>query len=263
MTEGAVLVPQTVFPGDEGRLITPLPDGFSPSGSGALVVTDRSRLPFNEDIIVRRVEIDFQAKRLLVDFVAFRPGAVEIPPVTIEGVEFPLGTIPIASILERDGYSTVLSPPERPLAAPGTFMLVIGGAAACITVVSLAVFLILYGPRQFQWCFETVRSRFLLHKARRAVLKTLAALKAGRAGAKESAALVSKSFKTFLGAFYRKDYASYSAEDFLADGLPGTQAIYHIFSGCDKLRFSSTPVEPDDVKAVAERALSFLKEGAA
>jgi hypothetical protein len=263
MTEGAFLVPQTVFSGDEGRLSTPLPDGFSPNSGGNIVVTDQSRLPFNEHIIVRRVEIDFQTKRLLIDFVAFRPGTVEIPPITVGDVEFPLETIPIASILERDGFSTILSPPEKPLAAPGTFMLVIGCTAALITAVSLAVFLILYGPRQFRWRLETLRSRFLVHKAKKAVLKILLALKNGRIGAKESVALMSKAFKTFLGAFYRKDYAAYSAEDFLADELPGTKAIYHIFSGCDKLRFSSTPVEPNDAKAIAEKTLSFLKESAA
>jgi hypothetical protein len=263
MSDGAVLVPQTVFVGDEGRLVVPLAGELPSTGQASVVITDR--LPFNENIMVKRVEIDVRAKQLLLDFAAFKPGVLEIPRLDmIDGIgriELPPLKVEIASILEREGYSIILSPPEKPLAAPGTFALVIGGTAALVMLAAMIVFLAVNGPERFHRVFEKVRARLLAHKAKRTILKTQNALAAGRVGNKEGVAIIGAVFKSFLSAFYRKDYASYAAEDFLSDasfsGSGG--AAYPVFASCDKLRFSPAPIEPDAVKAFAEKTLSCIE----
>ena len=254
IAEGAFLIPQTVFVGDEGRLVVPLSENAPLAASTNIVVT--GGLPFNDDIIVKRVEIDAGARQLLIDFMAFRPGALSIPPIPAAGL--PPLTVSIASILERDGYSTTLSPPEKPLAAPGTFALIIGGTAAIIALAVLVGFSASYGPRHFRRLFERIRVRFLRYKAKRAILAAENALAAGRIEIKEGAAAVSEAFRGFLAAIYRKNYASYSAEDFLADEEFSDGAVYHIFAGCDRLRFSPARVEREAVTAVAKKTLSYL-----
>ncbi|MDR1095543.1 MAG: hypothetical protein LBL31_04080 [Spirochaetaceae bacterium] len=289
MSDGAFLVPRTVFVGDEGRLVVPL-EGVSPStGQANVVITDR--LPFNENIIVKRVEIDARAKQLLIDFVAFKPGVLEIPPIggleeinmmniigtldtldssdttgaanTINAIEVLPLKVEIASILEHEGYSIILSPPEKPLAAPGTFALITGGTAALAALAAMIVFLTANGPKRFHRIFEKVRVRLLIHRTKRAVLKTQNALMAGRVGTKEGVAIVGAAFKSFLSAFYRKDYASYSAEDFLSDVLFRDGAAYRIFAVCDKLRFSPVSIEQNDVQALVEKTLRCIEGWAA
>jgi hypothetical protein len=270
MSDDTFLVPQTVFVGDEGRLVVPLAE--MPAGQSNAVITDR--LPYNENIIVKRVEIDVRAKQLLIDFVAFRPGVLEIPPIggigetnataasdaidttgAIASIELPPLKVEIASILEREGYSIILSPLERPLAAPGTFALVSGGTAALVALAAAVVFLAVKGPKRFHRIFEKVRVRLLILRTKRAIQKTQNALVSGRIGAKEGAAAAGAAFKSFLSAFYRKDYASYAAEDFLSDALFCDDAAYRVFAACDKFKFSPAPVEQDDIKAFIEKTL--------
>jgi hypothetical protein len=259
MTGGAFLIPQTVFAGDEGRYVSPLPEEIASLVTGSIVITDRARLPANENVMVTCAAIDGRTKQVMIDFMAFKPGAVEIPEITLGPVELPAFTVHIASILEQDGYSITLSPPEKPLAAPGTFALIIGGATAVITLTALAVFLVVSGPRHFQILFEKIRVWMLTWKTKRAILKTRNALHRGRIEAKESIAVVSEVFKTFFSALYRQNYSSYSAEDFLTDKLFAGGAVYLIFATCDKLKFSAIPVGRDDAAAVIERTLSYIK----
>jgi hypothetical protein len=261
MSDGAFLVPQTVFVGDEGRLVVPLAGELPSTGHANVVTTDR--LPFNENIMLKRVEIDARAKQLLIDFVAFKPGVLEIPQLNmIDGIgriELPPLKVEIASILEHEGYSIILSPPEKPLAAPGTFALITGGTAALAALAAMIVFLTVNGPQRFHRIFEKVRVRLLIYRTKRTILKTQNALMVGRVGTKEGVAIVGAAFKSFLSAFYLKDYASYAAEDFLSDVLFCDGAAYRIFAVCDKLRFSPVPIEPDAVKAFAEKTLSCIE----
>jgi hypothetical protein len=259
--EGAFLIPQTVFVGDEGRLVVPLPQGvplpeYQDARQGAKVVVT-SGLPFNDDIIVKRVEIDVEARQLLLDFTAFRPGAVTIPPIPAAGL--PPFTVSIASILERGGYAAVLSPPEKPLAAPGTFALIIGGTAALIALAALIGLSVSYGPRRVRRLLEKIRVWFLRYKAKRAIHAAENALAAGRMETKEGVTAVSEAFRAFLGALYRKDYASYSAEDFFADETFPGEAVYGIFSDCDQLRFSKAHIRQEAVSAVAQKTVAYIE----
>jgi hypothetical protein len=263
MSDGLFLVPQTVFVGDEGRLVVPLAGTFPLSvGQANVVITDR--LPFNENIIVKRVEIDIRAKQFLLDFTAFKPGVLEIPQIdavdAIKAIKLPPLKVEIASILEREGYSITLSPPEKPLAAPGTFALIIGGTAVFIVLIAATIFLIVYGPKHFRLLLEKLRVRFLMDKTKRAIMKIQNALVASRIGTKEGATAVGVAFKAFLGALYRKDYAAYSAEDFLADTSFSGDAAYCIFALCDNLRFSPAYIEQDAVKALVQKTLVCVEE---
>jgi hypothetical protein len=261
MSEGPFLIPQTVFVGDVGRLVVPFTDNLSGElsvpAATAIVITDR--LPFNENITVKRIEVDIRAKQILIDFMAFKPGVLEIPG--IPDLQLPPLTVNIASILEREGYSEGLSPPEKPLAAPGTFALIIGGTAALIALVAAVVFFALYGPKNFRIFFEKARVRFLIYKTKRAILKIQNALAAGRIGAKEGVTALGETFKAFLSALYRKNYVSYSAEDFLSDtAFSGSEdAVYRIFAACDRLRFSPALIEQDAANGIAEKTLSYIE----
>jgi hypothetical protein len=267
MSDGPFLVPQTVFVGDAGRLVVPLAGFAHAAGQTNATMTDR--LPFNENVIIKRVEIDVRAKQLLIDFTAFKPGVLEIPAISwgsgtwMEAIELPPLKVEIASILEREGYSIILSPPEKPLAAPGTFVMISGGTVACIALTVAAVFLTVNGPRHFHRFAERLRIRLLIYRTERAIQKTQYALTMGRMGTKEGITTVGEVFKSFLSAFYRKDYASYAAEDFLSDilfsGSESGGAVYRIFATCDKLKFSPARIEPDDAKTLIEKTLSCVE----
>jgi hypothetical protein len=124
------LIPQTIFVGDKGRLVVPLEPGTVAVGfEGA-----DANLPRTPDLLISRAELVRRgaAVLLLVDFQAFAPGRIELPPIEIALKEngashtFTGLEVTVSSILEMEQRGMVLSGPAEPLAAPGTAAMIYG-----------------------------------------------------------------------------------------------------------------------------------------
>jgi hypothetical protein len=148
--------------GDRGRLILGLGQGFK--DVFPFVIDDPRQLPQGADLKLHRLEFERQRNGdwLLIDFTAFVPGQVGLPPLSLpqlpgfslEGRHVNIASIlgdanplnsrglagPPASPDSGDGI-LVLSNPAPPLAVPGTALLIYGTSALIV----LALLLILGG----------------------------------------------------------------------------------------------------------------------
>lgn len=120
------LFPQTVYVGDQARLTVSLPASSSIDGDRASpgVIEVRDRLPRTKEVTILRVELDTRgaAPVVVIDFIPFVPGTLVLPPLEVGRVTLKDLQVQVASVLAGDTGSEP-SPPEQPLAAPGTFPL--------------------------------------------------------------------------------------------------------------------------------------------
>ncbi|MDR2258741.1 MAG: hypothetical protein LBE14_06295 [Treponema sp.] len=150
------LIPQTVYVGDRATLVVPL-DNIP---ENELVFTGEP--PALPDMVIHRVELERRGDggRLLIDFTAYAPGILEVPPFEIGGIPFEGLRIEIASILGGDEaaqalsaqrfFAPVLSRPAPPLAVPGTGMVVYGTLSALILGLLVFLWALVFGPRYFE-----------------------------------------------------------------------------------------------------------------
>ena len=255
----SVLLPQTVFAGDEARLIVAMPENSFAGKRPPIIITGADKLPHTDDVIITRVEVNYNTRELIIDFKAFNVGEITLPVIQVENFTGPPDlTVKITSVLEQEGFSTAaLSPPAQPLAAPGTFALIIGSTALLITLITVVVLTALRGPAYIHAALEAARIRHLIKKHRREVLKTLKSLAVGGVDGKTSLAQTSSALKTFLGSLYRTNCASFSAHDFLNDGRFLTEGV--LFAECDHLRFQAHPVSAEEAARLAKKTLEAIR----
>jgi hypothetical protein len=278
---GSYLLPQIVFVGDQGRLVYPLASDF-PAGpllSGDSIVLDMpEQLPQSPGVVISRVELEVReghGARLLVDFKAYVPGRVELPPIkigphTFTGLEFT-----VTSIL-RSGMT--LSGPADPLAVPGTLALIYGAVLGIITLILLAAAAGVWGRRRFRDVLERSRRRRLIRAMGRNLKRLRTALTKGASGDEEILSFFSAEFRKFLGFFAEKDCRAMAPSEFLSLFPQETQEtalfsgrfLCDLFRRCDILRFSGNRIDRGDVIDLVETAGSFVdalgrseKEGAA
>jgi hypothetical protein len=262
------LIPQTVFVGDLGRLVYPLKDTVLPEKS---LILDMPRdLPKAKDLIITRIELDHREgdARLLIDFQAFAPGLISLPPVEIASRSFTGLEIKVTSILESD-EDLVLSPPAPPLAVPGTILIIYGAVFAAIVVILGAVFGGLwYGNR-----LDYFRIRGLRRRALRNIWKILRRIRfaLGRNKTEEGEALtlVSLEFRDFLSCFSGMNCRAMVPGEFM--GLPSlfppeegkTSSdtggfLRDLFRRCDILRFSGGVIDRGMAFSVMEDIRNFV-----
>jgi hypothetical protein len=222
-------VPPRIFVGDRGRLI--LGPGFG--DIPPFIIDDPRQLPQGPDITLLRLELERRRgeDRLLIDFAAFAPGQVELPPISLPqlpGVTLEGYRVTIASILgNADPFNPrgaapspvfpdpqagegmlVLSNPAPPLAVPGTALLIYGTSSLIV----LALLLILGGG---VWGRPYLEGLLKIHRRRRllrlmsAIGKRLRAqipqenLPQGKT--QEILRELSTEFRAFWGYFYDQD----------------------------------------------------------
>jgi hypothetical protein len=254
----SVMLPQTVFAGDEARLIVAMPLNSFAGKRSPIIVTDMDKLPYTDDIIITRVEVNFNTQEFIVDFKAFNVGELPLPEIRVENFTGPSNlTVKITPLLELEGFTTAaLSPPAPPLAAPGTFALIIGSTALLIALITAVVVTALRGPAYIRAALEAARVRHLIKKHKRSVVKTLKLLTAGGLDGKTSLAQTNSALKTFLGALYRTNCTSFSAHDFLNDNRFTNEG--GLFAECDHLRFKARPVSSEEAAALARKTLAAI-----
>jgi hypothetical protein len=264
--DGSYLIPQTVFVGDKGRLALPV----SPILAGArrAVVERPEALPQLRDLRITRVELENRGEgpRLLVDFTAFVPGIIELPPIEIASLSFTGLKVTVASILEAEGDSRVLSAPEPPLAVPGAAALIYGTVLALILLCILLALGGFRGLPALRRRLRGFRRRRLIRSMGRIIRQMRNRLGKGPPGGEgEVLSRLSGELRVFLGFFLGMNCRAMVPGEFRAL-LPGGQGsplsglfLGDLFQRCDTLRFSGGEIPAEEALSVLEEAGAFTE----
>ena len=278
------LLPQTIFVGDQGRLVVPLSQVFA--GVEPFVLEAPAKLPEAPDLVIHRIELERRPgfSRLLIDFIPYAPGTLTFPPLeflssgaeplTLNGLE-----AQIASIL--DPSHMALSQPAPPLAVPGTSLLVYGSIVFVLVILFLGIIGSLWGRRHFTDIWERLRRRHLL----RVMMKLLYRLgREGDLGKKGKPdyflSLLAAEFREFLSVFTGINCRSMTAGEFLElplmgnrmppDGAPSDHIspdggspltpvfLCRLFRSWDTLRFSGRGVDRIDLFHALKETEAFV-----
>ncbi|MDL2229029.1 hypothetical protein LJC14_02145 [Treponema sp. OttesenSCG-928-L16] len=275
MEDASYLIPQTVFVGDEGRLVLPL--GSAYRGLDPMVLNVPELLPRTRDILIRRIELENKggASRLFVDFQAYAPGRLELPLIEIGSFEFAGLSVFISSVLAMEEGSPVLSNTALPLAVPGTAAVVYGTIVALILFTAAAVLAGLRGIPGFRTLRERNRRRRVIRYIRRFLLrmKNRVSKDPGNSALlAESLSLVNGQFRDFLSFFSGAPCNTFVPGEFLSLNIVsgGTDMMDEtspplspgflraLFLRWDELRFSGIDPQGDAVLAALGEALSFV-----
>ena len=231
---GAYTIPSKVYVGDRANLVLPLP-GIAADAK------INSEIPSSAEIIIHNIAIERRPGNsyLTVEFSAYAPGILELPPIEIEGEVYTGFSIEISSIL-APGVSGVLSSPALPLAIPGTSLLIYGSMGTVILLILAAMWALFWGRRRMMgWLAAWKRKRLLL-----SMLKTerhlRRALERGTE-CREILDVLSTEFRNFLACFTGENYRAMTAAEI--SGHSGIQRVSGeilggFFSKCDAIRFN-------------------------
>jgi hypothetical protein len=242
-------IPQTIFVGDKGRLALPLGSAFA--GLEAAVIQG-PLLPRSRDLAISRVELEKRgaAAMLLVDFQAYIPGRVTLPPIEIASHTFAGLEVSISSILSVERQGMVLSGPAEPLAAPGTAALIYGAILGLLLLLFALALGSVWGRTRLRDFAERLKRRRVV----RAMGRTLRRLRAAPPGAEiEIPETLSRDFRALLGMLTGINGRALVPSDFLAPDGPASgaalppQAVADLFRRCDAFRFSGEGVEREAV----------------
>jgi hypothetical protein len=246
------LIPQTVFVGDKGRLALPLGSAFA--GAEAAVIQGAA-LPRTRDLVINRVELERRgaAATLLVDFQAYVPGLITLPPIEIASHTFAGLEVTIRSILPVEPQGMILSGPAEPLAAPGTAALIYGSILGIILMLLALTLGSVWGRTRLRYFVERLRRQWVIRAMGR-TLKRLRAVSPGRDS--EIPAILSRDFRVLLGIFTGINCQAMVPSEFLSlDNLGGAarpEAVADLFRRCDTLRFSGRGIERDAALALLD-----------
>jgi hypothetical protein len=258
----AYQIPQTVFVGDPGRLVLPLKT--LPGGTGGAVLDNPEELPGAPDLVISRVELENRGGnyRLIVDFKAFTPGLIILPPVEIASLIFTDLEVTVASILEAGGNALVLSEPAPHLVVPGTMGMIYAAAFGMAVFIAGVVLLMFKGGPAFRRWRERLRRRYVIRsmgKVLRYLRNTLE--KGGPEKASGILDRLSSEFKTFLGFFTGMNCLAMTGEEFLflpaLTPDPSGPFLRDFFRRCDILRFSGVEIQNRDVFVLLDLARDF------
>ncbi|GHV75358.1 hypothetical protein AGMMS49942_01790 [Spirochaetia bacterium] len=263
------LIPRKIFVGDKGRLVFPLGHDTDISAIGAVI--QGADLPQSRDLIISRVEVEQRGAsvRLLVDFQAFTPGRIPLPPIKIalNGVShtFTGLEVTVSSILQVEQRGMVLSGPLEPLAAPGTAALIYGTVLGIILLVLVLTLGGFWGKIRVKDFAERWRRRRVIRAMERNIKRLQSALAGAEAGVGREGQILetlSGEFRTCLGILTGINCRAMVPREFLslpALGGPlalSPAALSELFRRCDILRFSGAGIEP----AVVRKLLDEFKE---
>jgi hypothetical protein len=281
-TEAPYLIPQIIFVGDPGRLIVSI--GRAYARIEPFVWDNPDKLPETPDLVIRRIELERRGgvSRVLVDFVAYAPGTLSLPPIdfppeanvpSLSGLE-----VQVASIL--DPSQMVLTEPASPLAVPGTSLLVYGTLVLVLFLLAMGIVISLWGRHHFRDFFEQLRRKYLLRKMRRflRILNQQCRIEINSSNISPheknlAPALyltrLSTEFREFLTQFTGVNCLSLTAVEFREVSFrelssrftPGPDYLCDLFRSWDILRFSGRGMEIADLFVAmveTEKLLSTL-----
>ena len=264
LPSGAYLIPPKVYVGDRATLILPLPR-FTGAGGAEIAP---SQIPFHGDIDIHRIAVERRpgGSRLILEFTAFTPGILELPPLEIAGERFSRLKVEIASILEPGESGYALSGPAPPLAIPGTSLLIYGTIAAVVLLASVSAWALLWGRSRINGWLTAMRRKRLLAVMARIEKRLRRALARGesRRGILDT---LSSEFRSFLAWFTGVNCRAMTAAELL--GFPVDNIYFprngELFPGeflsrCDSIRFCGSEISEDETASMLDNIKYFLRE---
>lgn len=250
------LVPSVVYVGDRARVYLKVPN---PAAVPLERVELKGPLPKSTELVLFGVELvpGNKFSTILIDFAAYRPGNVLLPPLTIGPFTLKNVSIPIASVLSEEKGSPVLAPYKRPLWAPGTvlFLSLAGGGA--LLAVGLLIGIPTRGPAMLARYREFRRRR----KALVSLQRLIGSLATKKVLEGEDCALLAQTIRGYLRDRAEWDCFALTTDEMghhekvlAIDGLG--EPLVALFSLFDKVRFG----DPQKKRVSAEEVLSLVKE---
>jgi hypothetical protein len=253
---GAYMVPSKVYVGDRASLVLPLP-GIA--GHGEIDLGDI--LSSSPDIDIHHVTLERRpgGSFLNIEFSAYTPGILELPPFDVAGKNFSGLTIEISSILEPDESGTVLSGPALPLAIPGTSLLIYGSISSGILLMLLTIWVLFRGRTQVKnWLMAWKRMWLLVSMLD--MEKRLRKALAKGAVCREILDVLSTEFRNFLAYFTGENCRAMTAAEIshIKDTIPDSEFLGGFFSRCDGIRFSGGEISGDETLELLGDLRNFL-----
>jgi hypothetical protein len=264
-------IPQTIFVGDKGRLVFPLGSAFAGIEGKTL---QGAELPRTRDLVISRVELERRGTtaRLLIDFQAYTPGIIEIPPLEIASYTFTGLKVTISSILSLEQQGMVLSEPAEPLTAPGTAVMIYGTILGIIFLLLGATVGSFWGKTRFETFLTRLKRRRLmrtmgknLRRLRSGLVRDTNETASGQDGREAKAlGVLSSEFRIYLGMLTGINCRSMVPREFLSlPILPPGEALSgnflsELFRRCDTLRFSGEGIDRDAVLALVDDFAGFI-----
>jgi hypothetical protein len=269
------LIPQTVFVGDKASLVVPL--GLVSDRDGVRELPPysiASGIPEEKAVLVihkMRLEIRGGAGQLFIDFTAYAPGLLHLPPIVIPSRTLNDLHVEISSILEEGNEGKVLSDPAPPLAVPGTSFLIYGTIAALLILLLLILGGGLWSRTYFKgWLDRWKRRRLIASIAslERRLRRNLQKGKSQDYG--ELLTFLSGELRTFLGLFTGLNCRAMTAGELTMlpplevtgrndSALLGGEYLGRLFRRWDNLRYSGTVIDKENIFAVLDELKQFTE----
>jgi len=256
---GAYMVPSKVYVGDRASLMLPL------AGVTGHEEINTRLIPSSPDIDIHHAALERRpgGSFLKIEFSAYTPGILELPPFDILGKNFSGLSIEISSILEPGEEGMVLSGPALPLAIPGTSLLIYGSISAGILLILLTIWVLFRGRTQMKGWLTAWKRRWLLvsmmdleKRLRKALTK--------EASCREILDVLSTEFRNFLACFTGENCRAMTAAEIGGlngeggGAVPDSKFLGDFFSRCDGIRFSGAEINNDEILAMLGDFRRFL-----
>jgi hypothetical protein len=252
---GAYMVPSKVYVGDRASLMLPL------SGIAGHEEINARLIPSSLDIDIHHAALERRpgGSFLKIEFSAYTPGILELPPFEIGGKIFSGVTVEISSILEPDESGMVLSGPALPLAIPGTSFLIYGTISAGILLMLLIIWVLFRGRAQMKGWLAVLKRRWLLISMLDTEKRLRKALAKGTA-CRSILDVLSTEFRNFLACFTGENCRAMTAVEIgrLGSSMPDSEFLGKFFSRCDGIRFSGDKINSNEILAMLGDLRGFL-----
>jgi hypothetical protein len=214
-------------------------------------------------VTISRVELEKRgaAALLLVDFQAYAPGRISLPPIEIASHTFAGLEVTVSSILSVERQGMVLSAPAEPLAAPGTATLIYGAILGFILLLLALALGSVWGRARLRFFAKRLKRRRVIRAMGRTLKRLRAASPGGDLAILET---LSRDFRFLLGALTGINCRAMVPSEFLAlDSLVSgaglrPQALADLFRRCDAFRFSGDGIEREAVFALLDEFKSLV-----
>jgi hypothetical protein len=253
------MVPSKVYVGDHASLVLPLP-GVVGNGNTEINIGYIS----SPDIDIHHVALERRpgGSFLNIEFSAYTPGILKLPPFNVAGEVFSGLTVEISSILEPGESGTVLSGPALPLAIPGTSLLIYGTISAGILLMLLTLWILFRGRTQMKGWLTVLKRRWLLVSMMDMERRLRKALAKG-AACRAILDVLSTESRNFLAGFTGENCRAMTAVEIgcLKDrgsAVPDSEFLGRLFSRCDGIRFSGAEISSDETLEVLGDLRRFL-----
>ena len=255
------MIPPTVYVGDRATLVLPL-QTFSGDSN---VELSRGEFPVSQDIDFFRIAVERRpgGSRLVVEFAAYTPGILEIPPFKIADITVNGQKIEISSILDSDRLGPVLSDPAGTLAIPGTSLLVYGTLSVAVLLPLLFLLLLFREHGLIKTWLALWKHLWLISEMRR-IEKRLRRSLAKNTAAADILDTLSKEFRIFLGFLTGENCRAMTATEIgritiNGESLPDGDFLGVFFTRFDRLRFSGVAIRRNEVLSLLNDLRTFLK----